>query len=564
MTRSILKRICFLSFAFFLLFGCSKTKGLKTIEGDPEILYKEGLALFNKRIYPDALKKFEDLKSSFPDSPPYTTLAELKVADCHFLSGSYVEAVAAYEEFRKIHPTHGEIPYVQYQVGMSYFSQMLSADRDQTPTRKALSSFEYLIANYPPSLFTEKATGRIETCRKRLADHEFYIGEYYYNNGKFLAASRRFEAFLEHFPKSDREDRALFLLEKSYLELDQTEKAEGVYARLITEYPNTSYAKEAKAILDQNIKSKERSAQKGKALELTETDRVNVAVVKFDEEGRKPLSLTEERKPPLKSEAKSEAKPEPKPQTKQDETRETPRPVPVEVPKPVPIPVPSKSGGEPEKESRPKAGPQGSRRGEASDEPLRIALTPSEEERKGVGPESRPKGDLRPAEETRKTSLPGDPSASMEKGKSRQGIGALGDLGYEKIAEPGEPIDISADKVESYTRDNLIIFKGSVIARQKDIVIYADSIEALIMDNGKGIERVVAAGNVKVQQGTRVANCQKAVFYNLDKKVILTGAPTLWEGENMVSGEEIVFDIEQSRVDVRGGTGGRGKVKIQP
>jgi len=102
-----------------------------------------------------------------------------------------------------------------------------------------------------------------------------------------------------------------------------------------------------------------------------------------------------------------------------------------------------------------------------------------------------------------------------------------------------------------------------VTARQKDIVIYADSIEAVIVEDGKGIEKVVADGNVKVQQGLRVANCQKAVFYNLDKKVVLTGDPKLWEGDNMVSGEMIVFDIEQNRVDVKGGPGGRGKARIQ-
>ena len=48
--------------AFSLLFGCSgKGKDVKKIEGDPEKLYKEGLALFNKRDYPEALKKFEEL-----------------------------------------------------------------------------------------------------------------------------------------------------------------------------------------------------------------------------------------------------------------------------------------------------------------------------------------------------------------------------------------------------------------------------------------------------------------------------------------------------------------------
>ena len=84
----------------------------------------------------------------------------------------------------------------------------------------------------------------------------------------------------------------------------------------------------------------------------------------------------------------------------------------------------------------------------------------------------------------------------------------------------------------------------------------------MVIEGGKGIERVVAGGNVKIQQGIRVANCQKAVFYNIDQKLVLTGDPKVWEGENMVSGDEIVFYIEQNRIEVNRGLGGRGKAKI--
>ena len=152
----------------------------------------------------------------------------MKIGDCHFFKKDYVEATAAYEEFKKIHPTHEEIPYVQYQIGMAYFNQMLTLDRDQTSTQKALSNFEYLVANYPPSLFTEKANEKIRVCRKQLADHEFYIGNFYYKKGRFQAAASRFEGLLGKFPKMPEEDKTLFLLGKSYLEIDQGEKARGL------------------------------------------------------------------------------------------------------------------------------------------------------------------------------------------------------------------------------------------------------------------------------------------------------------------------------------------------
>ena len=133
-----------------------------------------------------------------------------------------------------------------------------------------------------------------------------------------------------------------------------------------------------------------------------------------------------------------------------------------------------------------------------------------------------------------------------------------------KLGNTREPIDITSDRVEAFSKKNLIVFKGNVMASQKDIVIYSDSLEAFIFEDGKGIEKVIAGGNVKIQQGLRVANCQKAVFYNQDQRVVLTGEPKVMEGDNLVSGEEIIFDIAKNRIEVKGGPGGRGRVRVLP
>ncbi len=584
--RTFLKGAIILPIVLLLLLGCSK-KDLRTTEGDPELLYREGLALYNKRDYPEALKKFELLKTSFPDSPPYTVWAELKIGDCHFFEKEYVEAIAAYEEFKKIHPTHEEVPYVIYQIGMAYFDQILTHDRDQTFTQNALSNFEYLVANYPPSLFTEKTKEKIVFCRKRLADHEFYIGNYYYKNGKFKAASVRFQGLIEKFPKMPEEDKTLFFLGKSYLELDQGKKAIETLNRIVNEYPKSSYYREARGILDQGLnekanpllKTKTRESKKREKNVKAEPDRVYLA--KFDEEGRQAVSLSSS--PPVTGES---VKPIP---PKEEDTRVTPPLV-----------------GEPMEEDRAKAisSPSQKTRLGVDIEPeveKRIAALPvpspappSQEDRaKTISPppqETKPEMKIEPEVEKRIVALP-TPSpvpplqeeiSSETKTEEKKQVKAMPTtpvtpLGTEKsreevppeqremkLLDTGQPIDITSDRVETYSKENLIVFKGNVMARQKDMVIYSDSLEAMVLNGGKGVERVVAGGNVKIQQGIRVANCQKAVFYNIDQKLVLTGAPKVWEGENMVSGDEIVFYIEQNRIEVNRGPDGRGKAKIYP
>jgi outer membrane protein assembly factor BamD len=579
-----LKWVVSVFIALSLLFGCGgKGKEVKKFEVDPEQLYKEGLARFNKRDYSEALKKFEELKSSFPDSPPFTIWAELKVGDCHFQQKEYPLAIAAYEEFKKIHPSHEEIPYVQFQIGMSYFNQMLSLDRDQTFTKKAISTFEYLIANYPPSLFTDKAKEKIGICTKRLADHEFYVGNFYYKHKIFQAAASRFEGLLEKFPKVPGEDETLYLLGKSYLELDQWEKADIAFMKIVVEYPKSSRYKEARAILDKGLPEKKASLRKAKDSkkkgEIAETEPEGIALVKFEEEGKQPVSLKQERgvepktkeerlvPPPVTSESAKVIPPK-------EETKKSTAPVAIEPMQEEPTQVIPPSQEAKNVVSPGPSEPLQAGRTQAisplpeakKGEPI-ISVEPMQEDRTPVPRPSPPAKtealkEVKPSEEKRTAALMGSPASSKGKEKVKKIIPP--ETKETKLGDKSQPIDITSDKVEAYWKENLIIFKGNVIARQKDIVIYADSVEAVVIEDGKGIEKVIAGGNVKIQQGLRIANCQKAVFYNVEQKVVLTGDPKVSEGDNIVSGDEIVFDIEKDRVDVKGGPSGRGKAKIQP
>jgi outer membrane protein assembly factor BamD len=162
-SKSVISAIIILS---ILLGSClGKKKGLREGETDPAVLYEKGLALYKRKRYGKAQKVFSEVKGNFPGVDPYYTWAELKVADCYFFEKEYAEAIANYEEFKKFHPFHENIPYVIFQIGLAHFKQIQSIDRDQTATRKALSNFEFLIANYPPSVFTEKAREKADICR---------------------------------------------------------------------------------------------------------------------------------------------------------------------------------------------------------------------------------------------------------------------------------------------------------------------------------------------------------------------------------------------------------------
>ena len=179
------------------LAGCSCLSGKKHTESAEELAEK-GMESFEDEDYKDALKAFNTLKERYPYSR-YAILAELKVADAHFYREEYPEAIGAYEDFVQLHPKNEAIPYVKYQIGVCYYEQMLSKDRDQTPTRKAILSFERLLREHADSAYAGEAATKINDCRKLLAEHELYVGRFYYRSKHYGAALGRFEGVLNGY-----------------------------------------------------------------------------------------------------------------------------------------------------------------------------------------------------------------------------------------------------------------------------------------------------------------------------------------------------------------------------
>ncbi len=131
-----MKRILVLSLISLLLVsGCAwfENKEEKTAQE----LASDGMDQFNSGDYKESIESFEKLKDWYPFSK-FAILAELKIADANYNVKEYEEAVASYEEFESLHPRNEAIPYIIYKIGLCYFEQIDTIDRDQTTAKKAL------------------------------------------------------------------------------------------------------------------------------------------------------------------------------------------------------------------------------------------------------------------------------------------------------------------------------------------------------------------------------------------------------------------------------------------
>ncbi|MDL1971490.1 MAG: outer membrane protein assembly factor BamD [Candidatus Desulfofervidaceae bacterium] len=194
------------SFLFlFLLQGCGSLSEV-FISPSPSIeemsvkqLVQEGMDAFQTGKFDKAIEVFQHIKDAYPFSP-YAVVAHLKLADAYYYKHDFENAIFSYEDFIQLHPKHKEIPYVLYQIGLCYFHQIPSIDRDQTITKKALESFKQVVREYPHTRYAQRALVKIQICRKKLAAHEFYVGRFYYRTGEYKSALLRFRYILENYP----------------------------------------------------------------------------------------------------------------------------------------------------------------------------------------------------------------------------------------------------------------------------------------------------------------------------------------------------------------------------
>jgi lipopolysaccharide export system protein LptA len=127
------------------------------------------------------------------------------------------------------------------------------------------------------------------------------------------------------------------------------------------------------------------------------------------------------------------------------------------------------------------------------------------------------------------------------------------------------PIDVTADSLSADSTRNIVTFEGNVVARQADITLYADRVQADYSREAGAIDRIEAVGNVRFVQEGREARSPRATFLNLEQRIILSGGATLRQGQNTVRGETVTIFLRENRSVVTGGKdGGRVEAVINP
>lgn len=222
---------------------------------DPELanltkeqLFERGEQQFAKKKYQRARTYYSHLYENFPNDP-LGRRAYLRVGDTYFAQGdpiNLVEAQYKYRDFINRYPGSDRADYAMLQIAMISYKQMERPDRDQQKTREAVEKFGDMIRAFPNSSLRPEADKRLQEVVDRLAQHEHIVARFYIKRKSYTAAVQRLNSMVEQYPNYRDRAGVFYDLGRALSGLGRNAEARLYYERVISEFPKSDYAAQAK------------------------------------------------------------------------------------------------------------------------------------------------------------------------------------------------------------------------------------------------------------------------------------------------------------------------------
>ena len=211
-------------------------------------LFEQGQDALVVGDWRDAVTAFDTLLRNYPSSP-FLAEARLGMGRAYYEQGrvdTLIMAIDAFQSFLTYHPSHKDVDYAQYMVGMTYVAQMHTADRDQGPTRQAINAFQLLLDNYPESsLYADAARRRLEGL-DQLAMHELQVARWQAGRDEdWDAAIDRVKYALGEYPETSIKCDLHFTMGEAYMQGKRLEDARVSYEVVVNEFPDCELVDEA-------------------------------------------------------------------------------------------------------------------------------------------------------------------------------------------------------------------------------------------------------------------------------------------------------------------------------
>ena len=253
----------------FLFFSCSKKIENKSVIKEKSVdlqviaAYKEGKAALEEGDVLFAAKKFNEAEVLFPQSE-LAPKSALMAAYSYYIQDYYGDAISELIRFLKVYPNHENLDYANYLLAICYYEQIVDETKDLQSIIKAKENFIYVIQNYPNSEYALDSEFKLNLIDDILASKEMYLGRYYLDKKKWIAAINRFKTVVNEYETTVYVEEALHRLVEVHYKIGLKGEAKK-YAKLLGyNYESSDWYEKSYILFNKNYEKKLYENQKNK------------------------------------------------------------------------------------------------------------------------------------------------------------------------------------------------------------------------------------------------------------------------------------------------------------
>ncbi len=242
-----------------LFFSCAKNITKKSIitekSLDMQVLeaYEEGKKSLDGGDVLFAAKKFNEAEILFPQSI-WAPKSALMAAYSYYSQDYYSDSIMELERFIKVYPLNKNLDYAYYLLALCYYEQIVDEKKDIGSMTNAKSNFKIVVSKYPNTEYAMDSEFKINLINDILASKEMYIGRYYFERQKWVAAINRFKNVLDEYETTIYSEEAIHRLVEIHYKLGLKKEATK-YAKLLGyNYQSSKWYKQSYSLFDETYK----------------------------------------------------------------------------------------------------------------------------------------------------------------------------------------------------------------------------------------------------------------------------------------------------------------------
>ena len=215
--------------------------------------YNEGLNFLDKKDGLSAAKKFNEAELLFPQSE-WAPKSALMAAYSYYMITYYSDAINELELFIKKYPKDKRMSYANFLLAMCYYESIVDEKKDLEPLLKAREEFTHVVETYPDTDFALDAQFKLDLIKEILASKEMYLGNYYVQKEKWIAAINRYKSVINEYETTVYVEEALHRLVELHYKIGLIDESKK-YAQLLGyNYQSSDWYKNSYKIFNKDYK----------------------------------------------------------------------------------------------------------------------------------------------------------------------------------------------------------------------------------------------------------------------------------------------------------------------